>query len=567
MIKAISLTFALLALTFLRSSAEFNATALYDHYSGLDSKQLLEIGVGLDSRQSADSALVCYTVVADRLRHNLSTSENQAWLAHALNNIGYIYGNFFCSYKESMAYFDEALEIAVRYKLPRYIAYAHLNKGGIYSTLTRIYGKRLFLEEARNELSACVSTAIEVKDWKIALVSILNMGMLYFDNGDFTPIERAMKLVSESDISASLPLYKYMQAYYAGLSAYSRRDYRLALASFKTMASIDPKYPVLDDRLEFLPATALAETYSAMGDNQEAISITLSVIKNLEGKPKMADDMLQAYSMLSRFYNLARQESQSVAWRDRYYREKDSILSENEVVGMKIAPITAALEEVKQNLEQEEIRHRNMSTVAMIVVVALLLVSALAVVIAIKNKHLNTLIKSLYNKNKELMNLEKDRTDGNEASRATANEIIANAMPQPAPEESEPPAKYRDSTLTLQEKKLISSRILEALADPAIIFDPALSFRMIVEKVGFPQKKVSQTINETMECSFRALVNRHRINEACRRLMDLEKYGNQTIENIAESVGFNSMSNFNSTFKSRTGLTPKQFRKNARMQE
>lgn len=49
--------------------------------------------------------------------------------------------------------------------------------------------------------------------------------------------------------------------------------------------------------------------------------------------------------------------------------------------------------------------------------------------------------------------------------------------------------------------------------------------------------------------------------------MNLENYGKHTIEHIAESVGFNSMSNFNSTFKSRTGLTPKQFRKNAMMQE
>lgn len=70
-----------------------------------------------------------------------------------------------------------------------------------------------------------------------------------------------------------------------------------------------------------------------------------------------------------------------------------------------------------------------------------------------------------------------------------------------------------------------------------------------------------------MECNFRALVNKHRIDEACRRLMNLENYGKHTIEHIAESVGFNSMSNFNSTFKSRTGLTPKQFRKNAMMQE
>lgn len=572
MIKTISLTFALIVLTALHTSARFNATALYDHYSKLDDKQLLEMGVGLDLRQSADSALVCYTVVADRLRHNPSSPQKQSWLAHALNNIGYIYGNFFCSYKQSMAYFDEALEIAVKYKLTRYIAYAHLNKGGIYSTLTRIYGKRLFLDEARNELSACVTSAIEVKDWKIALFSILNMGMLYFDNGDFVPIERAMSQIRVSAISTSLPLYKYVDAYYEGLSAFSKRNYQLALKSFETMASIDPKYPVLEDRLEFLPATALAETYSVTGDNPKAISITLDIIEKLQGNPKMADDLLQTYSMLARFYSLNRQTSQSTAWRDRYYREKDSILSENEVVGMKVAPITATLEEVKQNLEQEARKRRTMSAITLIVIAALLLVSGLTVVIAIKNKRLNTLVKSLYHKNKELISLKtSSMIDSDSNHSAVNNRLVNNTLIEidsvPAVEDNDSHIKYRDSGLTPQEKKLISSRILEALSDPETIFDPSLSFKTIVERVGFPQKKVSQTINETMECNFRALVNKHRIDEACRRLMDLENYGKHTIEHIAESVGFNSMSNFNSTFKSRTGLTPKQFRKNAMMQE
>jgi AraC-like DNA-binding protein len=75
---------------------------------------------------------------------------------------------------------------------------------------------------------------------------------------------------------------------------------------------------------------------------------------------------------------------------------------------------------------------------------------------------------------------------------------------------------------------------------------------------------VSQVINEKYDNNFNHLLNEYRIKESCRRMNDTDNYGNYTIESIALSVGFKSRSNFISTFKRFTGLTPSAYLKIAK---
>jgi AraC-like DNA-binding protein len=83
---------------------------------------------------------------------------------------------------------------------------------------------------------------------------------------------------------------------------------------------------------------------------------------------------------------------------------------------------------------------------------------------------------------------------------------------------------------------------------------------------GSKYKYVSQVINEYYQQNFNTFLNSYRIKEACKRLGDLEHYGNYTIEAISESVGFKSRSTFVSSFKRITGLTPSQYQRLARKQ-
>ena len=85
--------------------------------------------------------------------------------------------------------------------------------------------------------------------------------------------------------------------------------------------------------------------------------------------------------------------------------------------------------------------------------------------------------------------------------------------------------------------------------------------------VGGNIKNISRAIAACAHCDLKALLSQYRIREACRRINDVEHYGNYTIEAIAKSVGVTSRTSFVQNFKRQTGLTPSAYLKMARQQQ
>ncbi len=81
------------------------------------------------------------------------------------------------------------------------------------------------------------------------------------------------------------------------------------------------------------------------------------------------------------------------------------------------------------------------------------------------------------------------------------------------------------------------------------------------KKLGTNRTYLSKAINDHYKMSYSRWLNELRISESKKMLID-EKFNHYSIEVIATSVGFSSLSVFNSNFKSITGLTPSYFRKN-----
>ena len=87
-----------------------------------------------------------------------------------------------------------------------------------------------------------------------------------------------------------------------------------------------------------------------------------------------------------------------------------------------------------------------------------------------------------------------------------------------------------------------------------------LTIKTLAEKLGLPTAQVSALINERLADNFVDFVNRYRIEEAKRLLLDVSKR-HYSVLAIAEEVGFNSKSAFNAAFRKYTGRTPSDFRK------
>ena len=71
-------------------------------------------------------------------------------------------------------------------------------------------------------------------------------------------------------------------------------------------------------------------------------------------------------------------------------------------------------------------------------------------------------------------------------------------------------------------------------------------------------RSLSELINRELKQGFSNLLNQYRVEEAKKRIVDMDKR-EKNILMIAFEVGFNSKTSFNTIFKKYAGFTPSQF--------
>jgi AraC-like DNA-binding protein len=120
-------------------------------------------------------------------------------------------------------------------------------------------------------------------------------------------------------------------------------------------------------------------------------------------------------------------------------------------------------------------------------------------------------------------------------------------------------AKYKSSTLSSDQKENILSRLKHVMEIEKPFLNPTFSLPDLANKLKISVHQLSQAINEGLNKSFFELTAEYRVSEAKRLLKDQP---NIKIEEIAEQVGYNSKSSFNTVFKKITGKTPSEFRQN-----
>lgn len=87
--------------------------------------------------------------------------------------------------------------------------------------------------------------------------------------------------------------------------------------------------------------------------------------------------------------------------------------------------------------------------------------------------------------------------------------------------------------------------------------DSSLNVGFVANELNTNEKYISTAISRYGDTTFSGLVNRYRINEACRLLLDSEK--GYKMGDVARLAGYNDPSTFYRNFKESTGLTPLQF--------
>ena len=86
-------------------------------------------------------------------------------------------------------------------------------------------------------------------------------------------------------------------------------------------------------------------------------------------------------------------------------------------------------------------------------------------------------------------------------------------------------------------------------------FTEEITLQDMAKELGYSYNYLSGFINQSLGCSFSAILNDCRINQAIIYLRNTDK----SIAEISELCGFGTIRSFNRTFKKTMGFTPKEF--------
>lgn len=120
--------------------------------------------------------------------------------------------------------------------------------------------------------------------------------------------------------------------------------------------------------------------------------------------------------------------------------------------------------------------------------------------------------------------------------------------------------KYSASTLESWKSQHYLQKLLSLMEKEKPYRDPEITVEKLSNMLDISEKHLSQILNERLQLNFNNFVNKYRVEEAQKKILD-PKEKDFVILKIAYDVGFNSKSAFNAAFKKFTQMSPSEFRK------
>lgn len=255
-------------------------------------------------------------------------------------------------------------------------------------------------------------------------------------------------------------------------------------------------------------------------------------ISEREGLDSYAAD---CYEQLYRFYKARGDSADAARYLELYSSTSDSVESRRSLDTASLRLLQNHDVEAREEIDSLNERIDLQVKTLVLFLVFCVALTAFAVYTHRQRRRLQASYKLLIEKSEEIFELEEQN------------------VAQPT-SEAVAPARSAPSNPLLE-------RINGVLNDIDLISRPSFSLADLSREAGSNTKYVSALINEVYKKNFRTILNERRIREATRRLSDDARYGDCSIADIADSLGYSSSTVFINAFKKVIGMTPAVYRR------
>ena len=501
----------------------------------------------LQNKGWVDSAMVCYSIVANRAQDNNLESKEMYQIARALNNIGYISATYYYDFQKAYENLNKSMELSKLYGFDNNLAYSYLNMASIFDNRNRLFANDALSTEALDNTKLAFDFAVKAKEWNVAVTSIYNMLDMIHNKADFELITPDLTRFKNLQLTDSVEMWQCTRMFCKATEAFQAGQYQQALNYYEKMLGEAQKITTNRQQCIIKAMQQKAAVLAVMRHYEEAISC-LREVEHIALDNGMQSELIDNYRAMAKVYDAMGNRQMAEQLDYKFLKARDEFIQKSHAEMVEKSRFLDEMRRVNDQVAQIQAKHeRANQLLLMMSLIAAIILIAMVLLVRSNIKQRNY-IRHLYEKNVQLLDV-----------KVSAEQPVSHSVGKQ--EDSAP--KYQ-SQLDQESKDRLFERIKNVMDDIAIICKPDFSLQQLAVQVGSNYKYVSQVVNERYGKSFKQVLNEQRVREACRILNEPNQSAHLTIEAIAANLGFNSRSNFTVTFKRITGISPSDFMKMAK---
>lgn len=528
------------------ASVVARATSYPPQWQKMSCERLNMIAKTYRANNQEDSAVMCYSLSASRLNEAKGNDLKESIKASFW--LGNIYQSKYYNYAKAA----DCLLLAKQ-------AATEINDSMLLSLIYHELGTLYEQYESSNEGSDLAMSLDNLKKaywYRTENDTIRDLFMFNIVTSALEFKQVAAVLNEVDDYYKQHPVPNYVTHLCQAAKCVERGDLNQAIECVdRSLALVSDKHDEFFGRLATVMHIVKSKLLEQVGRDKESL-VELEMYIQLVREYDLVEGIPSYYNQLYHFYEKRGQTDLAQLNRLRYYEAVDSLVGLTQLYYLTKAPLAFDLQKANEEARVQKIHRERMTEIMWIVALAALVFLALMVIIYRRNVQLRASYRTLYEQNLEqLAHLEESRR-------------LVNALQQPLPEPQESSQDKEElmGNCDINEQMLeeIFQRVKAVMETSPEIYDAEFSMSKLNVMVGSNMRYISAAINRFAHCDFKSLLSQYRVQEACRRMNDIEHYGQYTIEAIAKSVGVTSRTSFIQNFKKQTGLTPSAYLKFAR---